>query len=131
MKSDEIKKGLREIKSFIIDELKNEDSSWRKHEGRDSIEYNSKWLSITVPKNNKVEIELNNGDSYHRTKYNIKDIGLSKMRFNWLIKYNVEKFIKNREQRQKMESLVSGWNSFLTKNKSLNRDKKLEKILNK
>lgn len=53
------------------------------------------------------------------------------MRFNWLIKYNVDKFIKNREQRQKMESLVSGWNSFLNKNKSLNRDKKLEKILNK
>ncbi len=131
MKSDEIKKGLREIKSFIIDELKNEDSSWRKHEIRDSVDYNSRWLSITVnEKSGDVIIQLNNGDSY-RTKYNIKDIGLSKMRFNWLIKYNVEKFIKNKEERQKMESLVSGWNSFLTKNKSLNRDKKLEKILNK
>ena len=129
MKSDEIKKGLREIKSFIIDELKNEDSSWRKHEMRDSIEYNSKWLSITIPKNDKVEIELNSGDNYHRTKYNIKDIGLSKIRFNWLIKYNVEVFIKNKEERQKMENLVGNWNNFLDKNKSLNRDKKLEKIL--
>ena len=132
MKSDEIKKGLREIKSFIIDELKNEDSSWRKHEMRDSIEYNSKWLSITVnEKSGDVIIELNNSDSYSRTKYNIKDIGLSKMRFNWLIKYNVEKFIKNREEKQKMENLVGNWNNFLENNKSLNRDKKLEKILNK
>ena len=129
MKSSEVKKGLREIKSFIIDELKNEDSSWRKHEIRDSIEYNSKWLSITIPKNDKVEIELNSGDNYHRTKYNIKDIGLSKIRFNWLIKYNVEIFIKNKEERQKMENLVGNWNNFLDKNKSLNRDKKLEKIL--
>ena len=129
MKSEEIKKGLKEIKSFIIDELKNEDSSWRKHEIRDSIEYNSKWLSITIPKNDKVEIELNSGDNYHRTKYNIKDIGLSKIRFNWLIKYNVEIFIKNKEERQKMENLVGNWNNFLDKNKSLNRDKKLEKIL--
>ena len=52
------------------------------------------------------------------------------MRFNWLLKYNVDFFIKNREKRQKSENLVSNWNNFLTKNKSLNRDKKLEKILN-
>ena len=130
MKSSEVKKGLREIKTFIIDELKNEDSSWRKHEIRDSIDYNSKWLSITVDeKSGDVIIELNSGDNYHRTKYNIKDIGLSKIRFNWLIKYNVEVFIKNKEERQKMENLVGNWNNFLDKNKSLNRDKKLEKIL--
>ena len=131
MKSDEIKKGLREIKSFIIDELKNEDSNWRKSKDRDMTHYNSKWLEMSIYENGHVEIQLNNGDSYYRTKYNIKDIRLSKMRFNWLLNYNVEKFIKNREQRQKMEILVSSWNSFLTKNKSLNRDKKLEKILNK
>jgi hypothetical protein len=129
MKSDEVKKGLKEIKSFIIDELKNEDSSWKKSESTSNVEYSSKWLSITIPNNDKVLIELNNSDSYYRIKYNIKDIGLSKMRFNWLIKYNVEKFIKNREERQKMENLVYHWNGFLTKNKSLNRDKKLEKIL--
>lgn len=129
MKSDEVKKGLKEIKSFIIDELKNEESSWKKSEPTSNLEYSSKWLSITIPNNDKVLIELNNSDSYYRIKYNIKDIGLSKMRFNWLIKYNVEKFIKNREERQKMENLVYHWNGFLTKNKSLNRDKKLEKIL--
>jgi len=129
MKSDEVKKGLKEIKSFIIDELKNEESSWKKSESTSNVEYYSKWLSITIPNNDKVLIELNNSDSYYRIKYNIKDIGLSKMRFNWLIKYNVEKFIKNIEERQKMENLVYHWNGFLTKNKSLNRDKKLEKIL--
>ena len=129
MKSDEVKKGLKEIKSFIIDELKNEEYSWKKSESTSNVEYSSKWLSITIPNNDKVLIELNNSDSYYRIKYNIKDIGLSKMRFNWLIKYNVEKFIKNREERQKMENLVYHWNGFLTKNKSLNRDKKLEKIL--
>ena len=65
------------------------------------------------------------------TRYNIKDIGLSKIRFNWLMKFYVEKFIKNKEEREKMEIMVSNWNSFLDKNKSLNRDKKLEEILNK
>jgi len=133
MKSDEVKRGLKEIKSFIIDELKNEESSWTKSESTSNVEYSSKWLSIKVTedreRNEKVEIELNNSDSYYRIKYNIKDIGLSKMRFNWLIKYNVDKFIKNREEMQKMENLVYHWNGFLTKNKSLNRDKKLEKIL--
>ena len=56
-------------------------------------------------------------------------IGLSKIRFNYLINHNVDYFIRNREKRQKMENLVNGWNNFLNKNKSLNRDKKLDKIL--
>jgi hypothetical protein len=67
-------------------------------------------------------------DSYSDPTYSLKDIGLSKIRFNWIIK-DVDFFIKNREKRQKAENIVSTWNNFLTKNKSLNRDKKLEKIL--
>ena len=131
MKSDEIKKGLREIKSFIINEMKNEDSNWRKLSNEILTNYYSKWLDISVFKNGNVEINLNNSGSYYITRYNIKDIGLSKMRFNWLMKFYVEKFIKNKEEREKMEIMVSNWNSFLDKNKSLNRDKKLEEILNK
>ena len=131
MKSDEIKKGLREIKSFIINEMKNEDSNWRKLSNEILTNYYSKWLDISVFKNGNVEINLNNSGLYYITRYNIKDIGLSKMRFNWLMKFYVEKFIKNKEEREKMEIMVSNWNSFLDKNKSLNRDKKLEEILNK
>lgn len=131
MKSDEIKKGLKEIKSFIINEMKNEDSNWRKLSNEILTNYYSKWLDISVFKNGNVEINLNNSGSYYITRYNIKDIGLSKMRFNWLMKFYVEKFIKNKEEREKMEIMVSNWNSFLDKNKSLNRDKKLEEILNK
>jgi|688.fasta_scaffold520318_3 hypothetical protein len=137
MKSEEIKKGLKEIKSFIISELKNEESNWYKHEGRDEIDYKSKWLNITIPcddhqknRGKNITISLRGTDSYSNPTYSLKDIGLSKMRFNWLLKYNVDFFIKNREKRQKSENLVSNWNNFLTKNKSLNRDKKLEKILN-
>ena len=131
MKSDEIKKGLREIKSFIINEMKNEDSNWRKLSNEILTNYYSKWLDISVFKNGNVEINLNNSGLYYITRYNIKDIGLSKIRFNWLMKFYVEKFIKNKEEREKMEIMVSNWNSFLDKNKSLNRDKKLEEILNK
>ena len=131
MKSDEIKKGLKEIKSFIISEMKNEDSNWRKLSNEILTNYYSKWLDISVFKNGNVEINLNNSGLYYITRYNIKDIGLSKMRFNWLMKFYVEKFIKNKEEREKMEIMVSNWNSFLDKNKSLNRDKKLEEILNK
>lgn len=135
MKSEEIKKGLKEIKSFIISEIKNEESNWHKHEGRDETE-KSKWLNITIPcddqknRGKNITISLRGTDSYSNPTYSLKDIGLSKMRFNWLLKYNVDFFIKNREKRQKSENLVSNWNNFLTKNKSLNRDKKLEKILN-
>ena len=137
MKSEEIKKGLKEIKSFIISEIKNEESNWHKHEIRNEIEYKSKWLTIQMPDNEKngkneskdISIYLGGG-GYYSTTYSLKDIGLSKMRFNWLLKYNVDYFIINREKRQKSENLVSNWNNFLTKNKSLNRDKKLEKILN-
>ena len=131
MKSDEIKKGLKEIKSFVISEMKNEDSNWRKLSNEILTNYYSKWLDISVFKNGNVEINLNNSGSYYITRYNIKDIGLSKMRFNWLMKFYVEKFIKNKEEREKMEIMVSNWNSFLDKNKSLNRNKKLEEILNK
>ena len=131
MKSDEIKKGLKEIKSFIISEMKNEDANWRKLSNEILTNYYSKWLDISVFKNGNVEINLNNSGSYYITRYNIKDIGLSKIRFNWLMKFYVEKFIKNKEEREKMEIMVSNWNSFLDKNKSLNRNKKLEEILNK
>ena len=131
MKSDEIKKGLKEIKSFIISEMKNEDANWRKLSNEILTNYYSKWLDISVFKNGNVEINLNNSGLYYITRYNIKDIGLSKIRFNWLMKFYVEKFIKNKEEREKMEIMVSNWNSFLDKNKSLNRDKKLEEILNK
>ena len=131
MKSDEIKKGLKEIKSFIISEMKNEDANWRKLSNEILTNYYSKWLDISVSKNGNVEINLNNSGLYYITRYNIKDIGLSKIRFNWLMKFYVEKFIKNKEEREKMEIMVSNWNSFLDKNKSLNRDKKLEEILNK
>ena len=131
MKSDEIKKGLKEIKSFIISEMKNEDANWRKLSNEILTNYYSKWLDISVSKNGNVEINLNNSGLYYITRYNIKDIGLSKIRFNWLMKFYVEKFIKNKEEREKMEIIVSNWNSFLDKNKSLNRNKKLEEILNK
>jgi len=136
MKSEEIKKGLKEIKSFIISEIKNEESNWHKHESRDEIDYKSKWLNITIPcddhqknRDKTIIISLRGTDSYSNPTYSLKDIGLSKIRFNWLLKYNVDFFIKNREKRQKSENLVSNWNNFLTKNKSLNRDKKLEKLL--
>jgi hypothetical protein len=134
MKSEEIKKGLKEIKSFIISEIKNEESNWVKHESRNEIEYKSKWLTITIPDNEKneskdISIYLSGSDSYYSTSYSLRDIGLSKIRFNYLINHNVDYFIRNREKRQKMENLVNGWNNFLNKNKSLNRDKKLDKIL--
>jgi hypothetical protein len=134
MKSEEIKKGLKEIKSFIISEIKNEESNWHKHESRNEIEYKSKWLTIQIPDNKKdeskyISIYLSGSDSYYSTTYSLKDIGLSKMRFNWLLKYNVDYFIRNREKRQKMENIVNNWNNFLDKNKSLNRDKKIDKIL--
>jgi hypothetical protein len=135
MKSDEIKKGLREIKSFVISEIKNEESNWQKNSNRDEIEYKSKWLNIKIPCDNykknrdkDITIYLRGTDSYYSSSYSLKDIGLSKIRFNWIIK-DVDFFIKNREKRQKMENIVNNWNNFLDKNKSLNRDKKLEKLL--
>jgi hypothetical protein len=134
MKSEEIKKGLKEIKSFVISEIKNEESNWQKNSNRDEIEYKSKWLNIKIPcvsnvATKDITIYLRGTDSYYSSSYSLEDIGLSKIRFNWIIKYNVDLFIKNREKRQKMENIVNNWNNFLDKNKSLNRDKKIDKIL--
>ena len=81
MKSDEIKKGLKEIKSFIISEMKNVDSKWRKY----GTKYDSQWIEILISdKSNAVEgaeIKLKN-NSYGSLTYSIEDIGLSKIRFN-------------------------------------------------
>ena len=50
------------------------------------------------------------------------------MRFYFLLRY-VKRFSKRRDEMQKKEMLAYRWETFLGKNKVLNRDRKIDEIL--
>jgi hypothetical protein len=67
-------------------------------------------------------------DGSDEYRYELKDIGISKIRFYFLLRY-VKGFCKRREELQKKEMLAYRWESFLKRNKVLNRDRKIDEIL--
>ena len=138
---DDIKteKSLSELKRFIVKEMKSQSADWSETKiqpsyGPDQKGFKSEYLKILK------KIKRNNDDDDDRPyyiylcdgrdeyKYELKDIGLSKIRFYFLLQY-VKRFCKRREEIQKKERLAVHWESFLKGNKVLNRDRKIDEIL--
>ena len=134
---DDIKteKSLSQLKRFIVKEMKSQSADWSETKiqpsyGPDQKGFKSEYLKILkkIKRNNDDDdddrpyIYLCDGrDEY---KYELKDIGLSKIRFYFLLQY-VKRFCKRREEIQKKERLAVHWESFLKRNKVLDRDRKL------
>ena len=138
---DDIKteKSLSQLKRFIVKEMKSQSADWSETKiqpsyGPDQKGFKSEYLKILkkIKRNNDDDdddrpyIYLCDGrDEY---KYELKDIGLSKIRFYFLLQY-VKRFCKRREEIQKKERLAVHWESFLKRNKVLDRDRKIDEIL--
>ena len=132
-------KSLSQLKRFIVREMKNQSADWEKIKiqpsyGPDQKGFKSEYLKILkeIKRNNDADdnrpyyIYLCDGrDEY---KYELKDIGLSKIRFYFLLQY-VKRFCKRRDELQKKERLAVHWESFLKRNKVLDRDRKIDEIL--
>ena len=138
---DDIKteKSLSQLKRFIVKEMKSQSADWSETKiqpsyGPDQKGFKSEYLKILK------KIKRNNDDDDDRPyyiylcdgrdeyKYELKDIGLSKIRFYFLLQY-VKRFCKRREEIQKKERLAVHWESFLKRNKVLDRDRKIDEIL--
>lgn len=138
---DEIKtkNSLSQLKRFIVKEMKSQSADWMESSvqrmySNNQRGFKSEYLKILkdVKKNNDSDdnpyyyIYLCDGREEYR--YELKDIGISKIRFYFLLQY-VKIFCKRRDKLQKKERLAVHWESFLKRNKVLNRDRKIDEIL--
>ena len=138
---DEIKtkNSLSQLKRFIVKEMKSQSADWMESSvqrmySNNQRGFKSEYLKILkdVKKNNDSDdnpyyyIYLCDGREEYR--YELKDIGISKIRFYFLLQY-VKIFCKRRDELQKKERLAVHWESFLKRNKVLNRDRKIDEIL--
>ena len=135
----ETEKSLSRLKRFIVKEMKSQRANWEKIKiqpsyGPDQKVFKSEYLKILkeIKRNNDADdnrpyyIHLCDGrDEY---KYELKDIGLSKIRFYFLLQY-VKRFCKRRDELQKKERIAVHWEGFLKRNKVLDRDRKIDEIL--
>ena len=133
----ETEKSLSQLKRFIIREMKSQSADWSETRVQnytyEEKGFKSEYIKVLkeIKKNNDAEDKpyriylCDGGDEY---RYELKDIGISKIRFYFLLRY-VKGFCKRREELQKKEMLAYRWESFLKRNKVLNRDRKIDEIL--
>ena len=135
----ETEKSLSRLKRFIVKEMKSQSADWiesrvQRMYSIDQKGFKSEYLKILrdIKRNNDSDdnrpyyIYLCDGrDEY---KYELKDIGLSKIRFYFLLQY-VKRFCKRRDELQKKERIAVHWEGFLKRNKVLDRDRKIDEIL--
>lgn len=135
----ETEKSLSQLKRFIVKEMKSQRANWEKIKiqpsyGPDQKGFKSEYLKILkeIKRNNDADDNrpyyIHLCDSREEYKYELKDIGISKIRFYFLLRY-VKGFCKRRDELQKKERLAFHWESFLKKNKVLDRDRKIDEIL--
>jgi hypothetical protein len=135
----ETEKSLSLLKRFIVREMKSPSADWSKTRvqpgyGPDQKGFKSEYLKILkeIKRNNDADdnrpyyIHLCDGRA--ECKYELKDIGLSKIRFYFLLQY-VKRFCKRQVELQKKERLAVHWEGFLKRNKVLDRDRKIDEIL--
>ena len=133
----ETEKSLSQLKRFIIREMKSQSADWSETRVQnytyEEKGFKSEYIKVLkeVKKKNDSEdkpYRIYLGDGSDEYRYELKDIGISKIRFYFLLRY-VKGFCKRREELQKKEMLAYRWESFLKRNKVLNRDRKIDEIL--
>ena len=112
-------KKINELKSFVIDQMKN--AEWCENS---SNRFKSKYITIDTRTGNVTPTVIKVWDI--EIEYN--DISISKIRWKFLMK-KVKKSSSLSMIRHKKLHLAKRWNEFLTRNKDLDRDNKLNQIL--
>jgi hypothetical protein len=114
---------IKDLRRFIIREIISKDSKWST-EGRTDF-YSNKYLTIKKDFDGEVWYFKLNTDSKF---YELRSIGINKILqfiLIFLIKINVRKQIKLR----KNDGLLQSWSQFLSNNKDIKRDNKIDEIL--
>ena len=125
---EKVEKNLKEIKKFLISEMKRESANWI--EVSDG-EYDSQWIKFKVLREmhtERVYFVLKRKRYGSGDKFELSEIGLSMFRYNYLFRKYVKKFIKNEDVIRRKKFIANEWDEFVGENKDLNRDRKLEEI---
>ena len=129
MKKKDINKSLNEMKKFIISEMKRESANWDKYEYDEEKVFKSEYIKISIIKNvgklTKFFVSFNNNV---RELHSLKYIGISNIRFYFLLRNVIRLSNRNAEIKRKID-VSYAWEKFLSRNKDLNRDRKLDDIL--
>jgi hypothetical protein len=119
---------LRDLKKFVISEMKNRNSDWYKQgTSNNYLRYDSKYIEVFKRDNHSKEgsyIKLNTNSD----KIYIESFGLSEFRLSLLISIYTESFCKYSNKIRHQNYVKDIWHDFLKKNKDINRDEKLKDL---
>jgi hypothetical protein len=120
----------KEIRQFVITQLKEAD--WEGEKFNDSNEYKSKHINIqhdtTISQKVTFSIKIPSGYSYENLKLSRKELGINYFYFRWLLG-SVKKSCSLVDKRRREAEISRNWKRFLEKNKDLNRDNKINQII--
>ncbi len=119
-----------EIRQFVITQLKEAD--WEVEKFNDSNEYKSKHINIqhdtTISQKVNFSIKIPSGYSYENLKLSREELGINYFQYRFLLK-NVKRSCSLVDKRRREAEISYYWNRFLEKNKDLNRDNKINQII--
>lgn len=119
-----------EIKQFVITQMKEAD--WEVEKFNNFNEYKSKHINIqhdtTISQGVTFSIKIPTGYSFEMLKLSRKELGINYFRYRFLLK-NVKRSCSLVDKRRREAEISYNWKKFLEKNKDLNRDNKINQII--
>jgi hypothetical protein len=120
----------KEIEQFVITQMKEAD--WEVEKFNSFNEYKSKHINIqhdtTISQKVTFSIKIPSGYSYENLKLSRKELGINYFRYRFLLK-NVKRSCSLVDKRRREAEISYNWKKFLEKNKDLNRDNKINQII--
>lgn len=120
----------KEIKQFVITQMKEAD--WEVEKFNDFNEYRSIHINIqhdtTISQKVNFSIKIPSGYIYENLKLSRKELGINYFRYRFLLK-NVKRSCSLVDKRRREAEISYNWKKFLEKNKDLNRDNKINQII--
>ena len=121
----------KEIKQFVITQMK--ESEWEVEKLNVINYYKSKHINIehdtTISQKVTFSIKIPTGHSgLKEIKLNRKELGISYLQYRFLLR-SVKKSCNLVDKRKREAEIAWHWKKFLEKNKDLDRDNKINKII--
>ena len=120
----------KEIEQFVITQMKEAD--WEVEKFNNFNEYKSKHIYIqhdtTISQNATFSIKIPSGYSFEILKLSRKELGINYFQYRCLLK-NVKRSCSLVDKRRREAEISYNWKKFLEKNKDLNRDNKINQII--
>jgi hypothetical protein len=118
----------KEIEQFVITQMKEAD--WEVEKFNSFNEYKSKHINIQhdTTISQKVTFSIKIPSGYENLKLSRKELGINYFRYRFLLK-NVKRSCSLVDKRRREAEISYNWKKFLEKNKDLNRDNKINQII--